>query len=281
MTESLRHDITVRRPNFPFDRDIPRHWLADSAAFTHDFNGLNLLFPDGERFFVKAVLDAMRELPDAEPELERAVRGFAGQEGSHAREHERYFEILEAQGYRVEEFLRRFRRFAEWTNRLPVSLRLSMTAAAEHYTAVMGALVLELDLLDDAHPVMRDLITWHALEEIEHKAVAFDVLQRRNGSYALRMVGWVIATCSLFGWAAAGTRMLLRQDGVSGSEARAQRRAFLRERGRGLLRGPLARGLAYLRPRFHPHQIDDLPMARERFARSRLAERLGETAVEA
>jgi len=261
---SSDHDIPLRKPNLEFDASIQRHWMNGNAFATHFFNGLNLVFPDGERFFVKAVHDHLGRITD--PVLLRQAKEFAAQEGQHANQHERYFDCLRAQGYRIDRYLRRFHHFMTWTNRwIPASLRLSMTAGAEHYTAVLGAgAIEEFELLADADPTMRKLIIWHATEEIEHKAVAFDVLRATNPSYLLRITGFVIATIALFGWSFAGTRMLLRQDGIARDDVAAQRKlALARDRGRGLAR--IRAGVrAYFRRDFHPNEQDHLELARRR-----------------
>jgi hypothetical protein len=263
-----RHRIPVRRPDFAFAVDIPRHWLAGNPVATHFFNGLNLVFPDGERFFIAAVRARLPRIQD--PELRRQVQGFFGQEGWHAHEHERYFETLEAQGYRIRGFLRWFERFTRFTTRwLPAPLRLAITAGAEHYTATFGALALDEDLVDRAHPTMKSLIIWHATEEIEHKAVAFDVLRATHPSHALRVLGFLVATVELFGWSIAGAHMLLSQDLAAGRLTRQELRAArrdLRER-RRLGSARLRSGIrAYLRRDFHPNQVDDLARAHQRLA---------------
>lgn len=267
---AARPPIPVRRVSLPFDPSIPRHWLAGNALETHVFNGLNLLFPDGERFFIASVREALPRVRD--PELRRQVKGFFGQEALHAREHERYFDVLRAQGYRVDRFLRRFRRYCEWTSRwLPAPLRLAMTAGAEHWTATLGAAVLREPVLDAAHPTMRTLALWHAAEEVEHRAVAFDVLRDTHPGYLLRATGFLLATASLFAWAAAGTRMLLRQDGISRREVRELHRAA-RARGAGRLPELIRRGFwTYLRRDFHPAQDDALAVAESRLAELGLA----------
>lgn len=247
---SSDHDIPLRKPNLEFDASIPRHWMNGNAFATHFFNGLNLVFPDGERFFVKAVHDQLGRITD--PVLLRQAKEFAAQEGQHANQHEKYFDCLRAQGYEIDGFLRRFHRFFVWTNRWPAPLRLAMTAGAEHYTAVLGAgAIEEFDLLADADPTMRKLIVWHATEEVEHKAVAFDVLRATHPSYLLRIAGFVIATIALFGWSFAGTRMLLKQDRISRRDVEAQRKlALARDDGRGLAR--IRAGVrAYFRRDFH------------------------------
>jgi predicted metal-dependent hydrolase len=253
--------IPVRKVELPFGDDIPRHWIDDSAVATHFFNGLNLVFPDGERFFIRAVQDHVDRITD--DDLRARIKGFAGQEGWHAKQHERYFEILEAQGYRIRGFLRHFRRFIRWSNRLvPAPLRLSITAGAEHYTATLGANALDNPLLEQAHPVMRQLIHWHALEELEHKSVAFDVLRQTHPSHALRIIGFLIASLALLGWTWVGTRMLLRQDGVDPRAARAELRR-LRRVTKAQMERALAAGVrAYRRRDFHPDEKDDAALVR-------------------
>lgn len=260
-----RHAIPIRDPGLDFDAAIPRHWLAGNAPATHFFNGMNLVFPDGERFFIRAVRDHLACIDD--PELLRQVKGFAGQEGRHAHEHQRYFEVLRAQGYRIDGFLARFAAFNRLATRwLPAGLRLAMTAGAEHYTATLGALGLEQGLIREAHPTMERLIVWHATEEIEHKAVAFDVLRATHPGYALRILGFLLASLALFGWTFAGMRMLLRQDGLSRAELRSQA-LELRRRDGGTFPRRLRAGIrAYLRRDFHPNQVDDLALAHRRLA---------------
>ena len=261
-------EIPVRDPALEFDSSIPHHWFAGRALVTHVFNGFNLVFPDGERFFIRSVRDHLPRVED--PELRRQVKGFFGQEAHHAAEHERYFATLEAQGYEIRPLLRRFSRFMAWSNRwFPARLRLAITAGAEHYTATMGAFAFEDPLLAEAHPTMRKLIIWHATEEIEHKAVAFDVLRATHPSYLLRMAGFAIATVSLLGWATAGTRLLVRSDLRAGRLDRASlqaERRELRARQREFAPRFLANLRRYLRPDFHPNQTDELPLAHRRLA---------------
>ena len=259
-----RHEIQVRRPDLPFDPAIPKHWADGNPVASHIFNALNLTFPDGERFFIKAVNDHLREIDD--PALTKQARSFAGQEAVHGREHERYFDILRAQGYRIDGFLRRFRSFAGWLDRLPRSVRLAMTAGAEHYTATLGHFALANPEIRRFHPTMQALIVWHAAEEVEHKAVAFDVMQAAGISHPVRILGYLLASVSLLGWSAAGARMLLRQDGISRGEARALRRGLEKRIDPELVLYVRRQLLGYFRRDFHPNQVDDLALARTRLA---------------
>jgi uncharacterized protein len=207
----LRRACRASKPEIDFGRPIERFYLGGNPVKTHFFNALNLQFPAGERFFVRAVHDHAHEIGDQV--LLRDIRTFAGQEGQHASQHQRFFEVLERQGYRIDGFLRRFERWVRVGGRLPRGLRLSMTAGAEHYTASMAALVFERDILYDCDVTLRDLIQWHALEEIEHKHVAYDVLvATHRHNYPLRMLGFAIGTLAIAAFTFAGTRMFLRQD---------------------------------------------------------------------
>ena len=261
--------LHVRSPEFDFGDEIPRFWLSENTFATHVFNGLNLVFPDGERFFIQAVRDcaARAELPAS---LKAEIRAFNGQEGRHAFEHERYFEILESQGYEISGFLKRFRMFMGWSNRfMPAPLRLAITAGAEHYTAIFGSFALENPLLDGAHPTMRKLILWHAAEEIEHKHVAFDVLKATHPNVWLRRLGFLMATLDLFGFSIAATRMLLKQDREAGrtTPERARRDKDGLKAVHDRFAGPMRERIrAYWRRDFHPSETDERPRAYERLA---------------
>lgn len=251
-----------RSPGLDHGAGLPRHWLAGSVIGTHIANGVNLLFPAGERFFVRSVSRYLDRIED--PTLRAQIKGFFGQEGHHAREHERVNELLEAQGYDV----RRFLRFYEWLaygviERLsPPQLRLATTAACEHFTAILAENALRVRLLDQAPRSIRTLLLWHAAEEIEHRAVAYDVLQQINPSYALRVAGLAMATTCLGGFWLLATLMLLAQEREWGGKRAADDWAEVHRRRKQ--HGVFGRGIReYLRRDFHPSQRDLDGLARE------------------
>lgn len=240
---------------------VPKHWFYGSVFVSHVANALNLLFPDGERFFIRSVRHYLDRIDD--PELRARVRGFFGQEGSHGHEHERAFEVLKEQGFEIDTFLRWYRRLAYdvLEPRFPPNLRLSVTVALEHFTATLAERAFATDDFEHAHPAMRDLLLWHAAEEIEHKSVAFDVLQEVDPRYWVRVVGLVVAVAALMGFWRAGTKMLLDQDPEATPERLRVERKEARKRGQGnwFLLGAIA---AYLRLGFHPDQIENHHLAR-------------------
>jgi len=243
---------------------VPRHWLFDNPAATATSNGVNLLFPHGERFFVRSVKHYLDQITD--PELRQQIKGFFGQEGRHAKAHDDFTDILRAQGFEVDRFLDRYKRISDWLEaRFPPKLNLAITAACEHFTAILAYGAFKHHMLDNAAPQMRELLAWHAAEEIEHKAVAFDVLRTIDPSYALRTAGLVLAAVLLGGFWFWGATVLLRQDGIGWREAIRQLRRLPRRE--DVISRVFVKGIRqYLRRDFHPNQNDDSRMAAEWFA---------------
>ena len=258
MNETFTEQPRVPRPRSPgvdLDAPVPRHWFGGNAVATQIANGVNLLFPAGERFFVRSVNHYLDAVDD--PLLRAQIKGFFGQEGRHAREHERVFAMLEGQGYDVARFLRVYERIAYGALEkiAPPALRLSATAACEHFTAIMAENALSRGILDRAHPAMRALFLWHAAEEIEHRAVAFDVLRRVSPSYGLRVAGMAVSATLLAGfWAAATLTLLLQERDVPRARLREDWRAARATRRQRAVFLPGIR--EYLRPGFHPSQKD-------------------------
>lgn len=266
---SMPRPITPRKPELQLS-DTPRYWLAGSPAATAVGNGVNLLFPVGERFFVRSVKHFLPRLQSEE--LKARIRGFFGQEGRHAHAHDEQADELRAQGYQIDEFLARYEQISGWLEeRASPELRLAMTAAAEHFTAIMAADALsgQAPLLKIAHPSMVRLLGWHAAEEIEHKAVAYDVLQEVDPRYLRRVQGLAMATLMLAGCWIAGTVTLWRQDGLTVRQALRELRALRADgpgdpKDRAIARRVFARGIRqYLRRDFHPDETDDYHLARE------------------
>ena len=190
--------IEVRNLHFDLSAEMPRYWYDGDPARTHFMNALSSTFPAGEGFFVRSVQHFRNQIDDSA--LRERIRGFAGQEGVHSREHQGHVDILVAQGYPG--FLR-FSWFADrelrFFNRFAPLYSLALTAALEHVTAIMARQALsDPDYwASPMPPDMARLWQWHAIEEAEHKAVAFDVFEEVSGSYAWRVVAMLSGTMSL------------------------------------------------------------------------------------
>jgi hypothetical protein len=261
MVNNVDRVLRPRNPGISFDGPLPRHWLAGSGAATHLANAVNLLFPAGERFFIRSVAHFLPRIED--PVLRAQVKGFFGQEGEHARTHERFFQALERQGFQIRPFLQLYHRLAyDWLERVTTpELRLAGTAALEHFTALMAEGVLTDPIFDEAHPALRHLLKWHAAEELEHKAVAFDVLARVRPDHGLRMAGMALAATTLCAFWMLAVVLLVWQDPERG---RVIRELFGRRRWReSILGGVFVRGIReYARRDFHPSQRHNLDLAR-------------------
>jgi uncharacterized protein len=192
-------DIPRRDVDLDFDPEAaPRDWCHDNAYQTTFLNALSLLFPEGERFFVESVKQHA-DCVDT-PALRREVTGFIGQEAMHGKAHRAFNELLVSHGYaeapRVEAKLRRFLKRVRWL--LPAKSQLAVTCALEHFTAMLAEQLLrDPKMRDELHPIVRPLWLWHALEESEHKAVAYDVYRAAGGGYA-RRTGMMLVTTAVF-----------------------------------------------------------------------------------
>lgn len=195
VTEAPTRNVPTRRISFEYSiADLPRHFAADGdIVMSHIIASLSSVFPDGEDFFVRSVRNFRDQIDD--PELKEQVKGFIGQEAIHGREHREFNTRLDELGYpskRIERFTDMGLRFRERV--LPAKANLAATAALEHYTATLAHTLLTKPEARDmiAHDEVRNLFVWHALEESEHKAVAFDVYRHVGGTERMRKITMTI-----------------------------------------------------------------------------------------
>jgi predicted metal-dependent hydrolase len=253
----LRRDVA-----FAFDpAAVPRDWCAGDAYSTAFLNALSLLFPEGERFFV----DSVKQHADAvtDPELRARVAGFVGQEAMHGREHKAFNEVLVAHGYaaapRVDAWLRRFLRRVRRI--LSPRSQLAVTCALEHFTAMMAEQLLTTPRMQaELDPSVRRLWLWHALEESEHKAVAFDVYRAAGGGYVRRAWIMVLVSIAFFVVQAGVHARLMAARGIlwrPWTWPRGIARMWIWP---GYFTRLVPAYLAYFRPRFHPDDRDNVAL---------------------
>ncbi|MAR92647.1 MAG: metal-dependent hydrolase [Pseudomonadota bacterium] len=251
--------IVPRRMKLPF-RSVSRYWFNREPVQTHLLNALSLTFPDGERFFVDSVRAFRHAATD--PELQRAISGFIGQEAMHSLEHAEFNRMLEAQGYRQQvadgqALARRF--IAGGRKHLSPVEQLAVTAALEHITAIMAQWLLHNEtILAQTDPQARALWLWHAIEETEHKAVAFDLLQEvTGGDYLTRVRVMAPATWLLLVYTSIYTLAFLRQDRLHQRPLTLARGLWQLARPGGLLSSMVPAWCRYFKPGFHPWEDDD------------------------
>lgn len=254
----------VRRMRFQFGEPEPlhRHFVEGDIVFSHLVAVLSGSFPPGEESFIRSVRRFSDQITD--PVLKKRVAGFIGQESVHGQEHRKLNTQLADMGYPLVRFLL----FAPTSVRqkvvlrieklIPAKVHLAMTAAAEHYTAILGARVLSNDEIQaiPGDPEVWRLLNWHAMEELEHKSVAFDVYRSVGGSERTRIaVMWFMYFLTIPVVTAAVALSILLDPTAWPRPITVLRQTY------GVFRGPLVRGILgeiheYLRPGFHP---DDVP----------------------
>jgi len=243
-----------------FDLDPARaaDWNGGNIARTAFLNALSLLFPAGERFFIASVNAYRGVITD--PVLQRQVRGFTSQEALHTREHVAYNRSLQSivDAARLEAELGQH---LDWVRAgFPPLMQLAVTCALEHFTAIMAHQALtDPAYFAGAEPAYRRLWTWHALEECEHKSVAFDVFQCVAGSnnYLLRVRAMVMTTGTFVGFVSKHILALFRSQGVARSPRAWCDLFWYLFLSPGMVRRILVPYLRYYAPGFHPNDIDD------------------------
>lgn len=252
----------IRKVDFHID-EIPLegYWFANNALVSHLLNSMHLVFPKGEQFFIRNIRNFSQTIDNKT--FRKRIRGFIGQETIHSKEHQKFYSYLQKKGYQPETFLNIYEKIAYdlLENILNVvsgkRMGLAMTAALEHHTAIMADGAFHSRHLHRMPDNMRSLLLWHAAEEIEHKSVAYDVLNYVDDSYLLRICGMVIATIFLIFWILAGGMYLLWQDRqFTCSQLLADVSGFS-----GLLTNLgnhyLQNFWQYFHPDFHPDHIDN------------------------
>jgi predicted metal-dependent hydrolase len=206
-------DIVVRRLDADFPLNIPRHWFDDNPLLTAMMISLSVSFPAGERFFI----DSVRAFQDQirSPALQAQVRAFIGQEANHTREHIAMNRFFETKGYpalAMEEWVRQ--RVAKLQATQTPAQNLARTVALEHFTAIMAKSFMDHpEFFDRMHPTMARVWAWHAIEEVEHKSVAFDVFQETVGDERLRRNAMLEVTFVFTLINAVRTLYLMKHDG--------------------------------------------------------------------
>ncbi|RLL48579.1 metal-dependent hydrolase [Acinetobacter cumulans] len=176
--------MTVRRPQFN-PKAIRRHYFANSPVMSHLLTALSSTFPIGEQFFVHSVRNVRDKVTDEK--LQAQIAAFIGQEAMHSKAHAEFNDAWRSESYNLDRFQAWLARKDRYVKNLHPKIQLAITCAFEHFTAMLGGYILRhpevLSTLDD--DAVR-LWVWHAIEEIEHRSVAFDVYQAVYGDDKIR-----------------------------------------------------------------------------------------------
>jgi uncharacterized protein len=252
--------ITPRDRRFGRETATPRLWHGGRVEATAIYNALSTTFPAGEAFFVESVR-AFRE--GAPAKLAEEIKGFTTQEAIHSREHDAFNKRATRSGYDLSKLEDRVNWRLSITRSKPRIVSLGATMALEHFTAILAhQLLANPRHLAGAEQETADLWRWHAVEEIEHKGVAYDTWLFATRDWP-RWKRWKIkakvmlyVTRNFVVDRTAGALELMRQDGVRGPKAWTLLLWYLWVRP-GMFRKIAGAWLKFFMPGFHPWNEDD------------------------
>ncbi len=252
-------DIQTRRITFAYPTDgMPKYFASGDPVMSHAVAMLSAMFPPGEDFFVRSVRAYREEITDAD--LREQVKGFIGQEAMHGRGHREFNDRLAAIGYPtkgLEKVVDRSLRIRERIQGRRANL--AVTAALEHYTATFAETLMSSEEAQELFdvPAVRSLLLWHALEESEHKAVAFDVYQHVGGGERLRRLMMNVTTVSFVSALVVATTVSVLKDRETRRHPVHLGRSLARLRGSPFVHREAWRRIRdYNRPGFHPNDND-------------------------
>ena len=255
-------DLTITPRDRRFGRALAqkRWWLGGDPIGSAYHNALSITFPRGEAFFVESV-KAFRE--GANPKLAAEIRSFITQEVMHSREHVSFNKRVTDAGYKIDHLEKVVADSLELTKNRPQILNLAVTMALEHYTAMMAHQMLrDPKAFAGADPELSNMWKWHAIEEIEHKGVAYDTWLHATRDWSrwkrwkVKTIMMLIVTKNFWTKRWEGTLDLLAQDGIIGWKAKA-RLAWYLVGNPGPVRRLALPWLAFFMPGFHPWNHDD------------------------
>ena len=267
----------VRRMQFDFN-EVPEYWMNGSAGLTHFMTALSALFPAGEKFFIDSVR-AVRQHPAVKNNeaLQKEISGFIGQEAMHTHEHAGFNASAEKYGHnvsRLEKYtdivIQSFRKTAAFAGK-PFSVSQQMidligTTALEHFTATIASELLRNQHIQElmTDETMKTMWLWHAIEENEHKAVAYDVFEAVFGqglkAYAVRTGGLALAMVILFFVQSYFVMRLLKDDEKLNLQSLRDIYTYGYSPSKGIITGMGKEMLAYFKPGFHPNDLDTVDL---------------------
>lgn len=258
--------ITPRDRKFGRGQRQDRLWLNGNPAATAFYNALSVTFPKGEAFFIESV-KAFRDGVDEK--LAREIKAFTIQEVVHSREHVAFNRRVLDHGYDISRLEARVDEVMAIARARPPIVQLAATMALEHYTAILAAELLRNPRhLEGADSESRELWRWHALEEIEHKGVAYDTWlhatrrMSRRKRWKIKTLTMLLVSYNFWRHRIEGTLDLMAQDGVTGWRAKAMLAKYLLV-SPGIVMRMIPAWATYFMPGFHPWNHDDRGLIRK------------------
>lgn len=233
--------------------DYPKYWNNQSPVQTYHMNVLAAYLPYGERFFIHCVKSFAHKIQ--EPKLKTDISAFLKQEAYHGREHSRLFKRTIATHYPNLDVSK----YKFWITGTIAFLggkkfRLAMAAAGEHYTAVVANAFLKYpDCFENMPKDLAIVWKWHAIEELEHKEVVFNMLKPLKIGYLMRSTAFLLMTVIQISSYIRPFLHMVKHDKLLFSLGFYQ---SIAQYFRSLRAESFRNYWAYLKPSFHPSQQD-------------------------
>ena len=263
MASAAPADLAITPRNLRFGRDEVRGrwWLGGDAVATAWHNALSASFPAGEAFFIETVRRFRDQVP---AELAAQIDQFVKQEAHHTREHVAFNRQVTGAGYDIAAIDKRIADSLVQARTTHPVAQLLVTVSLEHFTAIFAHAMLARagQQFDGASAETRAMWIWHAIEEIEHKGVAFDTYMHITRSlkpakrWAIRSLVFFRVSRNFIANRLNDALALLAQDGITGWRAKARLWWYLLGTP-GVLRQVALPWASYFRPGFHPWDHDD------------------------
>ena len=234
---------------------IKKYWLHDSVFISSFFDSSSFLIPDTERFIVKLV---KRIAPDiSDEELRKKAELLIHEESAHYSVHESYNTMLLREGYKIGfpmyintaifKFADKY--FSNLTN-------MAITLTIEFFTLIVAKqFVPFLAAQINVDERLKRLWMWHAIEEIEHSSISFDLFVYHKGGYIRRIAAFLFTTFVIFPLANISHLYLLSQNGgLFNFKVMSKGLKMLLGR-KGLYRTLLPEWLRFFKPSFHSSEI--------------------------
>jgi predicted metal-dependent hydrolase len=242
--------------DFKLDDSIPKYWFNNDPFLSLLVDGICASFPEGERFFICSERPFKDQIKD--PILAQELNDFIHQEGQHGIVHTEFNQILIKQGLPIESLLIFQKKIFAWQlSHFSPKFNLAITAACEHITALMAeCFFARKEMMENADYRVRAMLAWHSIEELEHKAVAYDLMNALKISYAMRTLAMLYVTIYCMKESMSQMSQFLKSDGFSfGERSWIMLRGMFSVFGRKGLFAPMAmHWFCYFRPNFHPWQ---------------------------
>lgn len=189
--------LSCSKPDLVYKGSAFDTWNDRNTGKSHLWNAISCMLPVIEVYAVKSISQIFPKIKDSK--LGEEARVFCQQEAAHACEHQSYNQML-YKAYPGLKWIEKAENF--WVKCLdavlPRRVMLGLFVFIEHLTSTMGHIGLEEPEVwfENADPVLCELWQWHAIEEVAHKAVCYDIHKLIGGGYGTRLLGSFVA---LFG----------------------------------------------------------------------------------